>query len=368
MLCADPAICRESPLPPNVAAAAPRVDSAPQGAGKLSDLVAALCQRAWSDESTRRFLIAAAASAGLHLGLLLGVFVYVWAAAFFARGGDANLALLNGRHASMANSVSSAASLGSKGNDASGVITVVSVRAASVRNEPPRAVAATPTPRPIEAQRAERRSDPPPPPLAPRMSKPQPAANVEPKQLVPQARAELLALPRPTSPPPVLARPVLASAERPAAVMPATSEAPAIPDPAVRAETQTPQPSRETAVTGQAERTLRSSPSRASRGGTPDLAGMGGTDDPPIPRLAHSPLIRPAEPEARGLVGVVMLEVDVSADGRVADVRLWKDSGHEVLDRSALRQVRNWRFRMRTNAGVVVAPQTVTAEARFNPE
>ncbi len=56
---------------------------------------------------------------------------------------------------------------------------------------------------------------------------------------------------------------------------------------------------------------------------------------PPYPPLA----IR------RGAEGTVVLRVQVGADGRVADVRIERSSGHRDLDRAAERQVRErWRF------------------------
>ncbi len=56
---------------------------------------------------------------------------------------------------------------------------------------------------------------------------------------------------------------------------------------------------------------------------------------------------RPAYPLAarlRGYEGMVLLSVEVSADGRVDDLMVKRSSGYEVLDRSALEAVRNWTF------------------------
>jgi len=56
---------------------------------------------------------------------------------------------------------------------------------------------------------------------------------------------------------------------------------------------------------------------------------------------------RPAYPMAarlRGYEGVVLLSVDVSADGRVGDLTVKRSSGYEILDRSALEAVRTWTF------------------------
>ncbi len=56
---------------------------------------------------------------------------------------------------------------------------------------------------------------------------------------------------------------------------------------------------------------------------------------------------RPAYPLAarlRGYEGMVLLSVDVSADGRVDGLTVKRSSGHDVLDRSALEAVRTWTF------------------------
>ncbi len=71
-----------------------------------------------------------------------------------------------------------------------------------------------------------------------------------------------------------------------------------------------------------------------------------------------SPVIRPATPiyrlnpppkyprlaQRRGLEGVVLLEVWVDIQGRVKELRISSSSGHSILDKAALKAVRNWRF------------------------
>ena len=46
----------------------------------------------------------------------------------------------------------------------------------------------------------------------------------------------------------------------------------------------------------------------------------------------------------RGYAGVVMLSVEVLADGRVGHLEMKKSSGYDLLDRSALEAVRDWKF------------------------
>lgn len=63
------------------------------------------------------------------------------------------------------------------------------------------------------------------------------------------------------------------------------------------------------------------------------------------PRYAHNP--KPAYPqEARekGYEGEVMLRVEVLPNGRVGQIEVKNSSGYELLDRSALTTVKQWRF------------------------
>jgi protein TonB len=66
-----------------------------------------------------------------------------------------------------------------------------------------------------------------------------------------------------------------------------------------------------------------------------------------------------------GMEGVVLLEVLVAPDGRAADVRLVRSSGHAPLDDSAVRTVRErWRFVPARRAGAAVESR-VTVPIRF---
>ena len=46
----------------------------------------------------------------------------------------------------------------------------------------------------------------------------------------------------------------------------------------------------------------------------------------------------------RNFQGTVLLDVRVTAQGTVAEVKVARSSGYSVLDQSALSSVRNWRF------------------------
>ncbi len=62
-----------------------------------------------------------------------------------------------------------------------------------------------------------------------------------------------------------------------------------------------------------------------------------------------------------GLEGTVLLQVEVLPDGRPGEVRIHQSSGHEALDKDALRQLGAWRFKPpqrlgRTHATRVIVP------------
>ena len=74
----------------------------------------------------------------------------------------------------------------------------------------------------------------------------------------------------------------------------------------------------------------------------PGLPGAGGEGLSPV---AGNPA--PAYPERarrRGWEGRVILEVEVTSDGAVAEVRIAESSGYGALDSAALEAVRRWRF------------------------
>jgi len=72
----------------------------------------------------------------------------------------------------------------------------------------------------------------------------------------------------------------------------------------------------------------------------------------------------PAVARRRGWEGTVLLELQVLADGRVAEVTISESSGHEVLDEAAARAVRRWRFEPALHFGKPTA-STVRVPIRF---
>ena len=63
------------------------------------------------------------------------------------------------------------------------------------------------------------------------------------------------------------------------------------------------------------------------------------------PKYGENPKpVYPAEARKRGYHGEVILKVEVLSNGRVGQIELKRSSGHEILDRSALAAVKQWRF------------------------
>ncbi|RPJ01281.1 MAG: energy transducer TonB [Deltaproteobacteria bacterium] len=78
----------------------------------------------------------------------------------------------------------------------------------------------------------------------------------------------------------------------------------------------------------------------AGGAGAPGRGGAGG-----IPRYAQNPKPPyPQEAREKGYQGEVLLRVEVLSDGRVGQIEIRRSSGHELLDRSALSTVKQWKF------------------------
>jgi protein TonB len=63
------------------------------------------------------------------------------------------------------------------------------------------------------------------------------------------------------------------------------------------------------------------------------------------PKYAENPKpLYPPEARIKGFQGEVVLKVEVLSSGLVGQVEVKKSSGHEILDRSALSAVKQWKF------------------------
>lgn len=72
----------------------------------------------------------------------------------------------------------------------------------------------------------------------------------------------------------------------------------------------------------------------------------------------------PWEAREKGWEGVVVLKVAVDKDGRPVRLEREKSSGHDILDESALKTVRKWRFRP-ARLGAIPVDSTVLVPVRF---
>lgn len=64
-----------------------------------------------------------------------------------------------------------------------------------------------------------------------------------------------------------------------------------------------------------------------------------------VPRYDENvPPIYPAIARKRGYEGVVLLSAEILIDGRVGELKIKKSSGYHILDRSALKAVKKWKF------------------------
>lgn len=63
------------------------------------------------------------------------------------------------------------------------------------------------------------------------------------------------------------------------------------------------------------------------------------------PRYSENPKpLYPQEARKKGYEGEILLRVEVLSNGRVGEIEVRRSSGHEVLDRSAIAAVKQWRF------------------------
>ena len=84
-----------------------------------------------------------------------------------------------------------------------------------------------------------------------------------------------------------------------------------------------------------------------------------------VPDPARAPRPKyPRKARVRGWQGTVMLEVDVSEDGRPLSVVLYKSSGHAILDKAAIETVRTWTFVPGKNQGRAIRSK-VRVPVRF---
>jgi protein TonB len=99
-------------------------------------------------------------------------------------------------------------------------------------------------------------------------------------------------------------------------------------------------------------------------GGAGNGGGGGGTAALPRYRTNPKP-VYPPEARRDRQEGVVLLSVEIGADGEPKSVVLKRTSGFPLLDEAALRAVRRWSFLPATMAGLPVA-SSADVPIRFN--
>ena len=194
-----------------------------------------------------------------------------------------------------------------------------------VETSPPEKVVQPDEPAPVE-QKAE-------PPTEPPVQTVRPEPDVMPLSPDPAAEPAPAAMPVPEVKPKARPRPpVQAVAEAKSAAPPAVQAAQTHPETAVALQ-PTAQPTGQ--LGAETQRTV--------------AAAAGNSDEPPVitePRFRVPP--RPPEypPRARAMEqqGVSVVRALVDTDGTSREIRLWRSSGFDALDRAALVAVRGWRF------------------------
>lgn len=179
----------------------------------------------------------------------------------------------------------------------------------AIRPEPSKAKPPAPAPR-VQHRPPRTRTEPAPATV----TRPLPQRHIAPSQAIsppPEAAQPNRPAPIPTPPAPAAAPPVA----KPTGPTPGTAPAPP--------------PAPGPPVHGAASQAATGSPQQKILPPT-----YLNTPRPDYPQLARR----------RGWQGTVLLKVFVNLQGGVTRVELIKSSGHEVLDRAALRQVREWRF------------------------
>jgi protein TonB len=99
-------------------------------------------------------------------------------------------------------------------------------------------------------------------------------------------------------------------------------------------------------------------PKRVEKKPNPQLQkSVAATKTPNVPQpvvIRNTPPFYPETARRSGWEGRAVVRVEVSADGLPLSVTLAKSSGYGVLDQSALRAVKSWRFQPRTVGGVTM--------------
>ncbi len=103
------------------------------------------------------------------------------------------------------------------------------------------------------------------------------------------------------------------------------------------------------------------------RAGAPPPGNQTSEPQYAAPALGNEPPKYPLAARRRGMAGRVVIEAVVDRSGRIATAAVAVSSGHRLLDRTALRAVRNWAFQPATRGGRAVGA-TISIPITFKLE
>lgn len=224
-----------------------------------------------------------------------------------------------------------AGTLGSTSSQEPALLLEFSVAAptAGADTEPDAAIAEPPPPdEPPAATPVETAAKPPEPEAAPA-----PAPEV-----VPEITVDL---PPPDEPPPLKATDL----------KPVEPPKPKLPSP----KPVTPRPATKSAPAAQAATSPDTGNAAVTQQATATPAESIVWEGKPRYRLPPKPAVYPARAIELGQQGEVLVRVRLDPDGSAAEIRLWRGSGFDLLDRAALAAVRGWHFLPATRGGHAVA-------------
>jgi len=198
--------------------------------------------------------------------------------------------------------------------------------------------------------------DPPLPTSAEMMSpSPEPPAQSDPTPIAEAATGIAIDLAPPEEPPPLTAADLKAASSAKSKPPSATPPKPPAPRPAAKSAS----------AVSQAATTPDSGNAAVTQQASPDPVGSIVFEGRPRYRVPPKPAVYPARAIELGQQGEVLIRVRLDLDGSAAEIRLWRSSGFDLLDRSALAAVRGWHFHPAIRGGRPVAAW-VEIPVRFN--
>ncbi|MDI6732364.1 MAG: energy transducer TonB [Planctomycetota bacterium] len=88
------------------------------------------------------------------------------------------------------------------------------------------------------------------------------------------------------------------------------------------------------------------------------LSSESSSEEKPLLSTSNKPPSYPRLARLLGQEGLVVLLVEITDDGIVSDIKLIKSTGYKLLDESAIKSVKGWRFIPATKNGKTLASRT----------